>query len=936
VLGGGGVGIYVKNDLVFSVLKQHSVFIERIIETLFIEITTEDNKKLVIGSIYRPGTKCPGLSFSEQFAQFSDTLTNLLSDLGSNYDNVYIFGDFNLDILKFDENKFISEYVDTLFSFGFLQLVTKPTRVSENSATLIDHILTNSLCEQFDSYILCHHISDHFPILHTLNLKKNKAKQLKLKTRNFSLANVNRFKCALQNYNWTHVTDIKNCPQEAYTNFECTLNSLIDTFFPLTSKNFNSNFHKIEPWMTVGILTSRRRKNFLFTTKLKSPNSTNIQNFKLYRNLYNAIVRTAKKNFFQSQIEANSKNLRKTWQLLYNAIRKTKNKKDNCTSLMVNGNNISDPLLMAENFNQFFATAAVSVVNNINPSNLSPTQNIQTNNTLFSLKNSPVTVTEILEATKLLQDKKTPDHNGISTNFFKKIIFNIAKPLHHIFSLSFDKGLVPSQLKIAKVIPIFKAGDRCNMDNYRPISLLSSISKIIEKIVAIRLTDFLNSCNIFSEWQFGFRSQHSTVHPMVQFTNFISNALNEKKHSLAIFCDLKKAFDCCDHSILLSKLDKYGVRGTELLWFKSYLSNRKQFVTIENFNSFLTEVLLGVPQGSILGPLLFLIYINDLPLSSKLFALLFADDTTLLASASDVESLCTLVNSEFKKTCDFFRSNRLMLHPDKTKMLFFSTTSKGEGVKIYCNNNNDLLLDPNLIKEISLVSNTDEIPAVKFLGIFIDSNLSFKFHITTIRKKLSKALYTLRMAKNILSSKNLKLIYYSIFHCHLDLVYAIQIWSCGPSTFINDLFKLQKNAVRTICNAKYNSHTEPLFKKEEILPLPDLITYFKLQFMQRFTQKFLPSSFDRVWVRNSIRNIGENKIQLRNDNRLRLPLSRLSLTDRLPTYDFARTWELFPDEQIKFIRKKNIFDQQLKNYFIKDLSDTVTCNRLFCPACYRP
>ena len=208
------------------------------------------------------------MTFTEQFAQFSDTLTNLLSDLGSNYDNVYIFGDFNLDILKLEENKFISEYVDTLFSYGFLQIITKPTRVSDNSATLIDHILTNSLCEQFDSYILCHHISDHFPIIHNLNLKKSKVKQHKLKTRNFSLNNVNRFKGALSNYNWSHVIDKTNCPQAAYTNFDCTLNSLVDIYVLLTTKNFNSNFHKIEPWMTVGILTSHGRKNFLFSEKL--------------------------------------------------------------------------------------------------------------------------------------------------------------------------------------------------------------------------------------------------------------------------------------------------------------------------------------------------------------------------------------------------------------------------------------------------------------------------------------------------------------------------------------------------------------------------------------------------------------------------------------------------------------------------------------------
>ena len=184
------------------------------------------------------------------------------------------------------------------------------------------------------------------------------------------------------------------------------------------------------------------------------------------------------------------------------------------------------------------------------------------------------------------------------------------------------------------------------MDNYRPISLLSCISKILEKIVALRLTSFLTECNILSNWQFGFRSQHSTVHPMVHFTNFLSDAINKKKHSLAIFCDLKKAFDCCDHTILLSKLEKYGIRGSELLWFKSYLTDRKQFVALNGKSSLLTEVLLGVPQGSILGPLLFLLYINDLPLASKLFALLFADDTTLLASSNSVESLVEFVNIE--------------------------------------------------------------------------------------------------------------------------------------------------------------------------------------------------------------------------------------------------------------------------------------------------
>ena len=917
---GGGVGIFVKTGINFNVLKQYSIFSERIIETLFIEIIDCNNQKIVVGSIYRPGTKCPGLSFTDQFAQFVDILSNVLSELGSTYDKVFIFGDFNLDLLKVNENKFVSEYVDTLFSYGFLQIVTKPTRISTNSATLIDHIITNSSNDTFESFLLCWQISDHLPLIHNITFKKTKPKQAKIKTRNFSNENVEKFKRALHSYKWDHVLTEK-CPQSAYTNFSNTFNNLVDTFFPESSKKFNSNIHKIDPWMTAGILTSRRNKGILYKKQLKNPTDSNRENFKKFRNLYNIVVRTAKKTFFHSQIETNSKNLRKTWQILSNAIRKPKTKKDNCTSLNINGTAITDPSVMADSFNNFFATAAVNVVSKINPSPKSHTENIAYNDKVFSLKNSPVTISEILEATKLLQDKKTPDHNGISSNFLKKIIFTIARPLHHIFLLSF----------VAKVIPIFKNGDRCNMDNYRPISLLSCFSKILEKIVAFRLTSFLTDCKILSNWQFGFRPNHSTVHPMIHFTNFLSNAINEKKHSLAIFCDLKKAFDCCDHSILLSKLNKYGIRDTELLWFKSYLSDRKQFVSINDKNSLLTTVLLGVPQGSILGPLLFLLYINDLPLASELFSLLFADDTTLLASADSVESLNNFVNVEFKKVCDFFRTNKLMLHPDKTKILFFSKSSNGEGVLINCNSNNDDSNSPDLIKSLSIISSNDDIPAAKFLGVFFDSSLSFKYQVSCIRKKLSKALYILRMVKKTLPKDSLKLIYYSIFHCHL--IYAIQVWSCCNQNLINDLFKMQKSAIRIICNTSYNEHTEPLFKKEDILPLPDLVNFFKIQFMQRFCQGFLPPSFNQIWTRNSIRNIGENEILLRNNNRLQLPPSRLVLTDRLPTVSFVRIWEQFPDEQIKFIRKKTEFDQKLKKFYIKDLAESIVCNRLFCPSC---
>ena len=243
-------------------------------------------------------------------------------------------------------------------------------------------------------------------------------------------------------------------------------------------------------------------------------------------------------------------------------------------------------------------------------------------------------------------------------------------------------------------------------------------------------------------------------------------------------------------------------------------------------------------------------------------------------------------------------------------------------------------MDPSLIKKITLVTNNDKISAVKFLGVFFDSNLSFKYKIQTICTKLSKALFTLRMAKNIISSKSLKLINYSIFHCHI--IYAIQIWSCCSTSLLNKMFKLLKAAVQIVCNSFYNSHTEPLFKREEILPLPDLVSFYKIQFLQRFSQELLPESFNKIWLRNTIRNIGENEIQLRNNNQFTNPPSHLALTDRLPTYSFINAWESFPAENLKIIRNKIEFDKKLKKFYLNKLSETAVCNRLYCPACSRP
>jgi Reverse transcriptase (RNA-dependent DNA polymerase) len=236
---------------------------------------------------------------------------------------------------------------------------------------------------------------------------------------------------------------------------------------------------------------------------------------------------------------------------------------------------------------------------------------------LFNFSNNPVTVSEIVDTINLLEPKKTSDFDGLSMFFVSKFSLTLATPLMHILNCSFNTGIFPSQLKIAKIIPIHKSGSRCDMNNYRPISLLSVFSKIFEKILCNRLTFFLESNNLLSQCQFGFRKNNSTVYPLIKFLNYIAKASSEKKHCIAIFCDLKKASDSCDHSILLKKMYKLGIRGIKLSWFKNYLSNRKQFVSINGFSSSLLDILIGVPQGSVLGPLLFLIYVNDVNLCTR-------------------------------------------------------------------------------------------------------------------------------------------------------------------------------------------------------------------------------------------------------------------------------------------------------------------------------
>ena len=428
---------------------------------------------------------------------------------------------------------------------------------------------------------------------------------------------------------------------------------------------------------------------------------------------------------------------------------------------------------------------------------------------------------------------KSPGHDNIKSDLIKTVVNEICYPLSILFNLSLSSGTVPDDMKVAKVVPIYKKDSPQQFGNYRPVSVLPTFSKILERIIHNRCYDFLVKRDILYKKEYGFRNNHTTYMAVLDFVKDVSEASDNDKLTLGVFMDLSKAFDTIDHNILLDKLYHYGFHGIFLMHgFQIIFRIEENMLTVIIQLRRMKNVTCGVPQGSILGPLLFILQMNDICNTSKLLSfILFADDTTVFLSDKDVNVLYNTMNNELYEVCNWFKCNKLSLNASKTNLMLLGTAYKTKNAYV----SRSIHLDGCQLTRIT---------TTKFLGMTINENLTWKPHIEMF--VCSRNLGVLNKVKYFLPKNSLYQLYSSFISPYLS--YGILLWGNASTQYMTKVFKLQKRALRIILNSSYLSHTKPLFEKYNTLNIFEIYSKEVGIFMYKYRKGFLLLSVDHVFT----------------------------------------------------------------------------------------
>jgi hypothetical protein len=873
---GGGVAIFIRNDIPAFEYPVQNAGLEGFEAAA---VVVGEKGGVIILCVYRP----PDV----RLTIFLNQLETLLSACSSRFRSIIVGGDFNVDLSDRSRRDSVL-LLNFMNSFGMEDTVTSPTRETNSTSTIIDNFFINfdkSLCKVEN---LNFELSDHYAqVMYVSPPVSFKDKDLPKFTfrRTFSMARKNIFSNLILNIDWSDIY-FTNDVDEKFNIFLSRLQSVFNVAFPFKQIRISRTVNRFR-WQSPELkylCLEKRDLEILFKN-----NSNNVQlKYKLneLKRKIRQKINQLKEDYANKQINSSQNKNKTIWKIVNEEI---KHKSKSSIYTLESGNRVvSSPFDIAQEFNECFSSRLSGFTQCKNHYPL-PAE-LYDGPVLHEFQDCELSDVRMMVGE--MRGGMSAGVDGVPALLFKKIFPLVENVVLHLCRHSLMSGIFPTSLKLAKVIPVHKKGPKNLTNNYRPIAILPSISKVLEKIAYKDLSNHFINNNILNKSQFGFQKGLSTIDAVTEYVNKVLLNLDERKKCIGFFLDLRGAFDSVDLGKLVHKLGLYGVSGTVLSWLTSYLSHRRQFVEIAGragdfqnvkFSSNLLEMEKGVPQGSTLGPLLFLIYINDLPFHIRAHHIcLFADDSSFLVSAADAAALRENCQKLLNELSEWFLSNNLRVNAEKSFSLNFGLSS------LRCDHHSYTFAMPE-----GPLNSTDN---TRFLGVTIDRTLNWSDHIIRVCSRLRSSQVIFARLRNFLPRRVLLTCYYA--YVEPILRYGIVLWGRGSQ--VDRAFRAQKSILRIIVGIRPRDSCRGLFKENMILTLAGL--YLLEVGIYAFKHCFSWSA-----------GIDIHDYNTRHNGQIRLDRHRTTAFEAAPAYISKKVFNNLPEE-LKSIKKINLFKKKLRSW----------------------
>ncbi|OON91327.1 MAG: hypothetical protein ATN33_01430 [Epulopiscium sp. Nele67-Bin001] len=778
---GGGVLIYVREKYKCELIRWPK---EANVECIGLNISLCPAMSFTVICVYRPPSAKD---------VFYDHLQTILKHCNSKKE-IILLGDFNVNWDSKSDKKKIKHLTD---KYNLIQIIKGPTRITNTSNTTIDLIFTNRPERISKTFNLLSGLSDHNFILCTRKIKRKhimestRGQQYYFIPKN-QLQSLNE---EIQKVDWSDI--LKNNDVEASS--DSFIKKVNDVIIRFMKKGKSKQHRNHLPWLNNEIIKLMKNRDNALKQSLRTRTISDRHIFTSLRNKVLRMTRKSKAEFYIETIKRANGNGKLIWNNLNKLL---KREKSNYSVLQLQVNDeITDNLdIIVNHLNRYFIESVEELTKHLKCSHI-PHNPADLSKPIFSIEE--ISVSEVIKIISSLKSSNARDAYGLSSDFLKTHKEVLADPIAHLVNLSIKQGMVPSSRKIARVTPIFKAGDKTEPDNYRPISILPIISKVAEKWVTTKLTEHLNNgYATLHPMQFGFRKFHSTETATCYFLENLKSLLDQGGFVAAVFLDLKRAFDTINHDLLIAKLSHFNFSSNALCWMKSYLTDRKQAVQIGDSLSTYLTCSTGVPQGSILGPVLFSLYVNNLPdVCRNIKMQLYADDTVLYCHANSIQESAAILSGAMVPVSHWLENCCLHLNIKKTVCMYFSRQST-EG---------------QLPSVIVGGERLDVVDHFKYLGVNFDSNLNFKQHVKTVKNTIKFNLSNFKHIRPFLTMEAAKTYMHAMIFSHISYCYTT--WSHTSESTLKPIKSLFKRTIKTLDKKPVHYHYCKMTNKYKILDL---------------------------------------------------------------------------------------------------------------------